>query len=103
MKVILGTLALAILALSVTSCATSSQGCTSCAQMMAKGSGWCEGCNKGMVDGKEVKCASCYKGKTGEATWCASCKKGYVGGESMKCKGCFEAKKVGGTCMDCKK
>jgi len=103
---VLGLIAMGmVVAVVLAACAAqpAASGCSSCARMMEKGAGWCDSCNQGMLDGKEVKCASCFKGKTGETVWCSGCKKGYIGKEPMKCKGCYEAKKVGGTCMECNK
>ena len=44
---------------------TSSSDCSGCAKMMAKGTGWCNSCDKGVVKGNSVKCWGCYVGKTG--------------------------------------
>lgn len=46
------------------SVSTSSK-CADCAMMMAKGTGWCDGCDKGMVKGKSVVCWGCYVHKKG--------------------------------------
>ncbi|MFH1998740.1 MAG: hypothetical protein ABIK28_03620 [Planctomycetota bacterium] len=42
------------------SCAASADkkatACETCTQLMAGGTGWCEGCKKGFFEGKEVNC-----------------------------------------------
>ena len=53
---------------------TSSSKCDGCAEMAKAGKGWCDGCGKGMVDGKEVACYGCYVQKTGGPD-CANCAK----------------------------
>ncbi|MHC4943137.1 MAG: hypothetical protein ACYTG7_08985 [Planctomycetota bacterium] len=47
-------------------------GCPSCAEMKAAGTGWCDGCGVGMVDGKKTECKDCYVAKTGGPA-CAKC------------------------------
>ena len=53
---------------------TSASKCEDCAKMADAGKGWCDGCDKGMVDGKEVACYGCYVQKTGGPD-CAQCAK----------------------------
>lgn len=69
---------LALAGLMLAGCAQSggstadSGNCAGCAQLMAKGEGWCAACDKGMFSGKMVKCKGCFKAKTGGPA-CGKC------------------------------
>lgn len=74
-------------------------GCT--AKKAAGENFWCDNCQKGNFDGKELGCGSCYQGLSGKNVWCDKCNKGFVGGEAKTCKGCYEASINGTTCEKC--
>ena len=78
-------LGFALTGLMLTGCATSgsastksakmaTSGCAGCNKMAADGTGWCDKCYKGVVNGKEVKCWGCYVEKTGGPA-CSTCAK----------------------------
>jgi hypothetical protein len=46
-------------------CQSSNDGCPGCTAMEKSGTGWCDHCGKGMVDGKSVDCMGCYEAMTG--------------------------------------
>jgi hypothetical protein len=39
--------------------------CAKCEVVKAAGTGWCDTCNKGMVNGESVSCPGCYAAKNG--------------------------------------
>ena len=63
-----------------------------CSKAADGGTGWCEGCKVGYIDGEKAKCKSCYDGKTGTNTWCEHCGVGYVEKAKVDCKKCYEQK-----------
>jgi hypothetical protein len=46
-------------------CKSSGDGCPGCMSVEKSGTGWCDHCGKGMVDGKAVECHGCYTAMTG--------------------------------------
>jgi hypothetical protein len=39
--------------------------CAKCEVVKTAGTGWCDTCKKGLVNGQEITCPGCYAAKTG--------------------------------------
>lgn len=57
--------ALVALILVVAGCHSTTAGCPGCAKMEKTGTGWCDDCGEGMVNGQKVECKGCYTAMTG--------------------------------------